>query len=156
MKYPKIILLCLAISFTACVGVNGTLSSNAVGETECIENLLDGDIRLRAWGSGLNKLDAIQMAQKKAVRDILFKGIGTGKSDCLPYPIFPSPNTLEKNTAYFEAFLKSDGEYKKYVQVEKVLEVYRIVGGRQLATKIQIRVSLSTLRKDMQKLPLDR
>jgi hypothetical protein len=152
MKWTTILSLWLGIACAACAGTNGTLNSTAIGETECLDDLLDGHIRLRAWGNGLNQLDATQMAQKSAVRDVLFKGVTTGKSNCQLPPVLPAPNVREKNADFFEAFFRDGGDYKKYVQVEKVAGLYRIAGSKQFAAKVQVRVALSTLRKDMQTL----
>ena len=109
MKWTTILSLWLGIACAACAGTNGTLNSTAIGETECLDDLLDGHIRLRAWGNGLNQLDATQMAQKSAVRDVLFKGVTTGKSDC-QLPRFSQRLMFGKKTRIFSKLFFATGE----------------------------------------------
>jgi hypothetical protein len=79
---------------------------------------LDGSQTVRAWGEGKNKSDALEQAQKNAVRDILFKGNLTGKKDCALQPLLLEVNIAEKQESYFNAFFADEGEYKNYVNTE--------------------------------------
>lgn len=85
---------------------------------ECLGVELDGSQTLRAWGLGKNKKDAVEQAQKEAVRTVIFKGIHEGISGCNTKPIIFEVNAEEKYEDYFNAFFKDGGEYLKYVSME--------------------------------------
>jgi hypothetical protein len=142
------VILVFFVFITSCK-VKGVLPSNFKAETQCLENLMTGDIRIVAFGSGISKIEAIQMAQKNAVRDILFNGLKGGNSKCFKIAILSKPNIEESNLPYFEAFFKDDGPYKKYVLTEKLLGFYRIAEGKSYMTKVQIRVNHSELKNQM-------
>lgn len=143
-------ILCAVLLISAC-STNSTLPAKYPSETECLGDLADGSYRMRAWGAGLNKLDAVQMAQKKAVQDVLFKGITRGQRGCLPMPVLPAPNARADHEAYFNDFFSDSGDYKKYIQVEKVLQAYKVAGAKEVVAAVQVRVQLADLRKDVQK-----
>lgn len=138
-------------AFSACTTV-GTLPAKYPSNTECLGDLADGSYRLRAWGAGLNKIDALQMAQKRAVQDVLFKGITRGQRGCDPMPLLPAPNARSKNQAFFDAFFSDSGDYKKYIQIEKALALHKVAGSREVVASVQVRLNLASLRKDIQKL----
>ena len=78
----------------------------------------DGSQTLRAWGEGRNKADAVEQANKNAVRDVIFKGIRAGKADCNMRPLVTEVNAQEKYEDYFNRFFMDNGEYRKYVSSE--------------------------------------
>src|SRR5688572_5726032 len=80
------------------------IAGNYTYETECISTELDGSETIMAWGSGSNKNDAVEQAKKNGIRDMLFKGIRKGKSDCNQKPIIFEVNAQEKNEEYFRKF----------------------------------------------------
>lgn len=87
-------------------------------ETQCLGVELDGSQTLLAWGEGKNKSDAEEQAKKNAVRDVIFKGINAGKSDCTKSPLVNTPNAQQKYEDYFNVFFADGGEYKKYVTMD--------------------------------------
>lgn len=141
----------LLLFLIAC-NITGTLPSNIVVETECLSDLSDGNLRVRAWGSGLNKLDAIQMAQKNVVADLLFKGLTKGSVVCYRSPLLPIPNYREQHANFFEKFFSDNGQYKTFVTVEKVTGIYRIAGSKQFLARVQIRTNVSALQKEAQQI----
>ncbi len=93
-------------------------------KSECMGVELDGSQTLKAWGNGRNRADACEQAKKNAVRDVLFKGINEGKSDCNVKPVLFEVNVQEKNEDYFNKFFTDGGDYKDFVNVkdEKFLD----------------------------------
>ncbi|MEG1910342.1 MAG: hypothetical protein RR190_05155, partial [Bacteroidales bacterium] len=75
------VVLCIASCFFAC-NTSNRLGGYQNYETECLNSELDGSYTLRAWGIGRNQVDALAQARKNALRDVIFKGISKGKSDC--------------------------------------------------------------------------
>lgn len=86
-------------------------------ETQCLGVELDGSQTLLAWGEGKNKADAEEQAKKNAVRDVIFKGIQAGKSDCTKLPLVNTPNARQKYEDYFNAFFADGGDYKNYISM---------------------------------------
>jgi hypothetical protein len=84
-------------------------------ETECMGVEMDGSVTLKAWGNGRNYFDALEQAKKVAVRDVVFKGIQNGKSDCSRVALVLEPRAQETYEEYFAKFLADGGEYTKYV-----------------------------------------
>lgn len=87
-------------------------------ETQCLGVELDGSQTLLSWGEGKNKADAEEQAKKNAVRDVIFRGIHAGKSDCTRPPLINTPNAERKYEEYFNRFFADNGEYKKYISME--------------------------------------
>ena len=99
------------------------LCQNKVGgnytfETECYGSELDGSITVQAWGNGKNRSDAIEQAKKNAIRDVIFKGIQQGKSDCDRSPLITEPHVMERNKEYFYKFFADGGEFNKYITLK--------------------------------------
>ncbi len=152
IKRSLYIALGLALLTVWSCATTTTLPANYPAETECLGDNLDGTIRLRAWGSGLSKPDAIQRAQKQAIQEVLFRGITKGQGGCPVIPILTMPNARAKHAAYFDDFFADSGDYKTYVTVEKVTGMYNIAGQKQLVARVQLRVDVAQLKKAMQKL----
>ena len=112
------------------------LSSHYNYESECVGVDLDGSQTLKVWGTGRTRAYAIEMAKKNGVRDILFKGIRNGKSDCNVKPILTEVNVQEKYEAYFNKFFSSDGSYKTFVSTPK--------GGLITTTEVEYKGSSKT------------
>jgi len=91
------------------------ISGNYSFKTECLGVELDGSQTLKSWGNGRNRSDAIEQAFKNAVRDVLFKGINSGKSDCNVKPVVFEVNVQDKHEAYFNSFFADGGAYKQFV-----------------------------------------
>ncbi len=115
----KIKLLILFVLFSGyIVFAQDKLGGNYVYETECFGSELDGSITVKAWGNGRNKSDAVEQAKKNAVRDVIFKGIQNGKSDCSRAPLLLVSNAENKYQDYFFGFFADNGEYKNYISLK--------------------------------------
>lgn len=86
--------------------------------TECMGVEMDGSVTLKAWGNGRNYFDALEQAKKVAVRDVVFKGIQDGKSDCSRVGLVLEARAQETYEDYFAKFLADNGEYLKYVNLK--------------------------------------
>ena len=110
----------LLICGTSCSKKTTVVTSSAAYanfETSCLGVEHDGSQKLRAWGKGVTKADAIEQAKKNAVYDVLFKGIkGTG--ECNQNPLVLEVNARERYAKYFNPFFSDGGEYKHYVKAE--------------------------------------
>ncbi len=125
MRYLKSILVLLS----TLIGIsNLSAQKNAGGnytfETECFGVELDGSQTLKAWGNGRNSSDAVEQAKKNAVRDVIFKGIQNGKSECNRSALLLEANAQTKYEDYFFKFFADGGEYSKYVNQkdEKIVD----------------------------------
>jgi hypothetical protein len=116
MKTIKLALLLFL--FPTFIYAQDKLGGNYNFETECFGAELDGSITVKAWGNGRNRLDAVEQAKKSAVRDVIFKGIHNGKSDCSRSPILLEPNAQERHQEYFYGFFADNGPYKDFVSMK--------------------------------------
>lgn len=85
-------------------------------ETECVTDVGDGSVVLRAWGQGASRADATEQAKRQAVRDIIFKGIQKGS--CQWKPLLFEVNAEEKYQEYFNHFFAKDGDYADFVRMD--------------------------------------
>jgi len=111
------------LGFVLCALALSCNTSNKLGahytyETECMGSELDGSYTLKAWGSGRSIVDAREQARKNAVRDVIFKGISKGKSDCQIKPILMETNAYDKYRDYFNKFFADHGAFEKYVSYQ--------------------------------------
>jgi len=115
----KIRFLILVVLFSFCmVSAQDKLGGNYEYATECYGSELDGSITVKAWGNGRNQSDAVEQAKKNAVRDVIFKGIQNGKSDCSRAPLLLEPDAQRRYQDYFFGFFADNGEYKNYVSLK--------------------------------------
>jgi hypothetical protein len=85
-------------------------------ETVVLASEGDGSITLRVWGSGRNRIDAIEQAKKNAVRETIFIGFRTNNTMTYTlHPLINEPNAEEIYEEYFNLFFSDKGEYSKYV-----------------------------------------
>ena len=151
----KIILLSITIFsiLISCVG-SKKVAGNYTYKTECLGVELDGSQTLKAWGNGRNRFDAIEQAKKNAVRDVLFKGIVDGKTDCDTKPILFEVNAQANHEDYFNKFFTDKGEYLNYVTLQDERIGQKILRDRRRARKgathgVVVRVLRSELKKRM-------
>lgn len=111
-----IMMASLAIMIFSCKP-QSDISGNYKFETECIGVELDGSQTLKVWGNGRTRADAIEQAKKNGVRDVLFKGIRNGTSDCNVKPVLSEVNIQEKNEDYFFKFFTDGGPYKEFISL---------------------------------------
>jgi len=152
----KQLLLLLSLAFvvtlTSC-STKKVVVGNYSYETECLGVELDGTQTLRVWGTGRNRVDAVEQAKKNAVREVLFKGILSGR-DCEKRPLVPEVNAERKYETYFNSFFRDDGEYKYFVtsQDERIANrVYREakVSTNTVTYPVVVRVLRPQLRERM-------
>lgn len=117
MKTIHVLLLLIFMSSVKIIAQD-KLGGNYNYETECYGAELDGSITVKAWGNGRNRSDAVEQAKKNAVRDVVFKGIQNGKSDCSRSPLLLEPNAQERYQEYFFKFFADNGEYKNFVSLK--------------------------------------
>ncbi len=117
MKNIYLLVVFASLILVGCKTATSTASFVSY-ETECLGVEQDGSQTLRAWGEGRNKADAVEQANKNAVRDVIFKGIRAGKADCNMRPLVTEVNAQEKYEDYFNRFFMDNGEYRKYVSSE--------------------------------------
>lgn len=121
MKKSSILLfasaLLLAIGLGACRSTQKVQQSYAYYgfDTSLINISSSGMVTVHAWGSGPNKGQALEEAQKNAVADVIFKGFSTSNS-YLAKPILNEVNARERYAAYFDRFFAKGGEYRKFVK----------------------------------------
>jgi hypothetical protein len=123
MKKNHVILF-ICTSLISCCKAQNKTAGNYSYKTECLGVEGDGSQTLKAWGNGRNRQDAVEQAKKNAVRDVLFKGINEGKSECNMKPIISQVNAQDQYENYFNKFFADDGEYKNYISLkdEKYLD----------------------------------
>ncbi len=121
-------------------------------ETECLGTEYDGSLTLRAWGEGNSKKDAVEQAKKKALRDVLFKGITRGVSDYNMRPLILEANGAEKHQEYFNHFFADGGEYLNYVNMkDEKSNSKQVMENRQVYKYgVTVRVLRSELKKKLQ------
>ena len=94
------------------------ISGSYAKETECLGVEMDGSQTVKAWGFGNGKNDAVEQAKKTAVRDVLFKGIRSGKDECNQKPVINEVNAQEKYEDYFNKFFADGGAYTKFINMK--------------------------------------
>lgn len=146
-------IVAIAVAAFLLVSCNTTKSTAYMSyETQCLGVELDGSQTLLAWGEGKNKADAEEQAKKNAVRDVIFKGISVGKSDCTKPPLINTPNAQQKYEDYFNVFFADGGEYKKYISMQDRKRKSGDTEHYQYGEKrsVTVRVLRSALKKRLQ------
>lgn len=157
MKTSRIIfLLVVLIStgfFMTAIGQKSQrkIAGNYNYETECLGVEMDGSQTLRAWGSGRNRSDAVEQANKNAVRDVIFKGIRAGKSECNMKPLVGEVNAQEKYEDYFNAFFADGGPYKEFISSKEGSNLHTelIKNRKQAGSQETYRVTTCVLRAQL-------
>lgn len=111
-------LFVLVTNFCQAQHAQKNISGNYSKESECLGVEMDGSQTIKAWGFGNGKIDAIEQAKKTAVRDVLFKGIRSGKDECNQKPVINEVNAQEKYEDYFNKFLADGGAYKNFISMK--------------------------------------
>lgn len=121
-------------------------------ETECLGTEYDGSLTLRAWGEGNSRTDAIEQAKKKAVRDVIFKGITRGVNDYNMRPLMLEANGAEKYQDYFNRFFADKGEYTRFVNMkdEKSNSKQQMENRQVYKYGVTVRVLRAELKKKLQ------
>ena len=109
------ILAAITLILTGC---QTSTSSYASYETECIGIELDGSQKLRAWGQGRHRQQAMQHAAKNAISDVIFKGIRGGNGGCKVQPLEYVANASENYQEYFNELFSENGAYRNYISIK--------------------------------------
>jgi hypothetical protein len=139
----------------SCGSPQKSMSGNYTYETECMGTEGDGSQTLKGWGSGRNREDAMEQAKKNAVRDVLFKGIRSGKTECNSKPVLFEVNIREKKEDYFNAFFADQGPYAEFITGEDGSDLhFSVVKGRkkagdQVTYGVTVRVQRAKLKAKM-------
>ena len=113
------------------------------GETECLEDKLDGSFVLQAWGKGSSKSEAIDQAKRNVLNDILFKGVNKG---CKLRPLIIEVNASTKYRNYTYAFFNK--EYKDYISIERSPKTQK-KSRKQTSYGIKVRVKIEAIRQKL-------
>lgn len=121
-------------------------------KTQIIRTEADGNCIVTAWGQGKCRSEAKREAKKRAVHDILFSYIETGKGSQMPLPpLLAAPDAKERHRKYFLQFFEDNGLYKNFCKEETrrpAGESY-YKNETQITCKIILKVKREELRERM-------
>ena len=155
MKKSISIVFLLLFCFAFCrAQVKKQIAGSYSLPTECMGTELDGSQTLKAWGTGNNKADAVEQAEKNAVNDVLFKGISNGKQECNIKPVIFEVNARERHEDYFNKFFADSGPYKNFISLKDeprfpLKKKDRKVGTKEVEFGVVVRVLRAELKKKM-------
>ncbi len=124
-------------------------------ESSCLGVEQDGSQTLKVSGNGRNRTDAVEQAKKNGVRDVLFKGIRAGSSECNMKPVVSEVNAQEKYEDYFNKFFADGGAYTNFISGKDGSDLHieviqnREKSGSQETYNIIIRVLRAELKAKM-------
>lgn len=104
----------LVLALTGCKSKIDTVSGYYDYETECVSVDRNGIQTVKAWGTGRTEKEAILNARRRAVDDILFKGLRGGSRGCNLRPLIANPNTRRNQEQYFFRFFGENGPFETY------------------------------------------
>lgn len=121
MKLTKTIALtavaaCL-LAVGACRGNRNVADSYSTYQfaTTCVNVSPSGILTVRSWGNGPNRASAIEEAKRRALSDLIFKGI-QGAKGYSGNALVTEVNARERYAEYFDRFFAKGGEYSKFVK----------------------------------------
>lgn len=151
MKKYIYLSLFLTLMITSC-GVKQNIGTRNLS-IDCLGDNLDGTITVKSWGTAKEVEEAIVDAEKKALNEVIFKGIRMGDDSCGMVPLLTSVNAKYNNKEFFIDFFKPNGEYKKFIVItESNLTKSRktkstIKSSKGIAHSIVVKVKKSELKK---------
>ncbi len=126
------------------------ISGDYTYQSECLGVELDGSQTLKVWGAGKNREDAVEQAKKNGIRDVLFKGIRSGKTECNLRPVVGEVNAQEKYEDYFNKFFADGGAYKEFVSMKDESFMPKLLKDRKGAgTEVTYGVIVRVLRAEL-------
>jgi len=154
MKNSSIIILLsiLGVSMLSLVSCNPQkkIAGDYTYQSECLGVELDGSQTLKVWGAGKNKADAVEQAKKNGIRDVLFKGIRSGKTECNVKPVVNEVNAQEKYEDYFNKFFADGGAYKEFVSMKDESFMPKLLKDKKAAgTEVTYGVIVRVLRAEL-------
>jgi len=147
---PLIVISLIMNSCSPRKGVSGYYSY----ETSCLGSDLDGSQVLKAFGTGKTEVEAIENAKKRAIKDLLFKGIRSGKDDCQLRALIIEVNASEKYEDYFNNFFKNEGQYKEFTTISKKPILAKLFKGQKtgkldVAYEVIVKVYMGNLKQHL-------
>lgn len=110
-----ILILTIACAFVSCKSkLKPRELGNYTYKTASID-FRDEKVLVTAWGRGTSSEEALEVAKKNALRDILYKGILDGNPNVRFPAIFLKNNAEALNTEFNSKFFAKDGSYLQYV-----------------------------------------
>lgn len=113
----KIIILFFAACITAvsCHTSYNATATYSDSATKFMKLDGDGSITVRVSAQGRNYGDAWEQAGKRAVREVIFKGIQVPNNSFMSKPLITEVNAEEKYEQFFNIFFTDKGDYSKFV-----------------------------------------
>ena len=155
MKKLGVLLLFVFIVISSCSPRKQILGSYNY-ETSCLGSDFDGTQVLRSFGTGKYKIDAIENGKIRALRDIIFKGIRSGKEDCQLRPLIVEVQAQEKYEEYFNNFFKKNGDYTRFVSTSQTPILKKTFKGERtneldVAYQVVVKVNINELKEYLKK-----
>lgn len=110
-----VLILCALSSCHVSYNATATYSSSS---TKFLKVDGDGSVTVRVSAQGKNYGDAIEQAEKKAVREVILKGIAIPNNAFMSKPLVTEVNAEEKYEQFFNVFFMDKGDYSKFVTSE--------------------------------------
>lgn len=107
-----------ALAVTSCHVSKNAVSTAFPSAVQFQKLEMDGSITVRAAGQGRNYRDALDQADKLAVKELLFKGINIPGNAFMSKPLITEVNAEEKYQDFFNVFFTDGGDYLKFVSAE--------------------------------------
>lgn len=135
------------VSILAVVGCRPSREQKA--EVECIGSGTQGRVRVKAWAYAKRSNQAIEIAKKNAVQQLLFNGIG---GTCPSKPMIPvADQPIHKK--YTDDFLKPNGDWLQYVQLSgdgSIDPKDRLKVGRRYKIGVSVIINQESLRQRLE------
>lgn len=114
---PLLLIALLGIALAGC----GVRKSQAYYdyESKVIASHADGSYTIRAWDRSRNATRSYEAAQKRALEDVLFRGVHAATSGLEDLkPLVLEVNARERYEDYFNAFFSDEKNWKPFVSME--------------------------------------
>ena len=130
------------------VSYNSVATYNS-GATKFVKIEGDGSITVRASAQGRNYGDAWDQACKRAVREVIFKGIEVPGNSFMSKPLVTEVNAEEKYQDFFNVFFMDKGDYTKFVSMEdkRFGSTVETKGDAMVKQTLTVRILRSELRQ---------
>lgn len=117
MKYYSVFLLIPLFILSCSTIKKKEISPYYSYKTECVQKLNDGKQRLKVWGQGISKVEAIENAQKQALTDVLFYGITKGRGACSIVPVITDGREQYMKDNYIAYFFEKKKRYRNIISI---------------------------------------
>lgn len=138
-----------ACALTSChVSYNSVATSNN-SAIKFMKMEGDGSITVRTSAQGRNYTDAWDQACKRAVREMIFKGIEVPGNSFMSKPLVTAVNAEEKYQDFFNVFFMDKGDYTKFVSMEdkRFGSTVETKGDAMVKQTLTVRILRSELRQ---------